>query len=152
MTEPVTEPVPRPAPAADAIEAPFWARLRDDGSLVLQRCAACGSYRHPPRPVCAACGRRDLEWVPSPGRGEVWTSTIVHPPTLPAFAALVPYVAVVVRLDEGVFMVSRLVDRADVDAVLAGTDPIGRRVQLAATAVEEGVVLPLARLLPGEGG
>ena len=44
------------------------------------------------------------------GAGEVWSFTIVHPPTLPAFAERTPYGAVVVRLDEGVFLVSNVVD------------------------------------------
>jgi hypothetical protein len=69
----------------------------------------------------------------------VWTYTVVHPPTLPAFADRVPYGAVVVRLDEGVFMVSNLVD-CPVEELA-----VGRRVEVAITEVDEGVVLPLFR-------
>jgi uncharacterized OB-fold protein len=69
----------------------------------------------------------------------VWTYTVVHPPTLPAFADRVPYGAVVVRLDEGVFMVSNLVD-CPVDELA-----VGLRVEVAITEVDNGVVLPLFR-------
>jgi uncharacterized OB-fold protein len=40
----------------------------------------------------------------------VHTFTIVHRPTLPAFDGQVPYNVIVVALDEGVLMVSNLVD------------------------------------------
>ena len=93
--------VPRPAPGA--VEAPFWQHLRN-GELRLQRCAACGTYRHPPGPRCTHCRSGEAEWVPASGTGEVWSYTVCHPPVLPAFAAHTPYAAVVVRLDEGVFM------------------------------------------------
>ena len=53
----------------------------------------------------------------------------MHPPTLPAFADRTPYGAVVVRLDEGVFLVSNLVD-CPVDELA-----VGMRVELALTRV-----------------
>jgi uncharacterized OB-fold protein len=130
---------PRPDPA-DAGEARFWDFVAA-GDLRLQRCAGCGTFRHPPRPVCAACGSTDEEWAASPGTGEVWTFTVVHPPTLPAFADRTPYGAVVVRLDEGVFMVSNLVD-------VAGDDlAVGTRVELAVTEVDDALRLPLFRVV-----
>jgi uncharacterized OB-fold protein len=71
----------------------------------------------------------------------VWSFTIVHPPTLPAFADRTPYGAVVVRLDEGVFLVSNLVD-TPVDALA-----VGARVELALTPVADDLVLPLFRVV-----
>ena len=134
MTAP---PWPRPDPAV-ADDARFWSYVAA-GELRLQRCAACGTFRHPPRPVCARCGATGAEWVPSPGTGEVWSYTVVHPPTLPAFAGRTPYGAVVVRLDEGVFMVTNLVE-CPVEELAAGG-----RVELAITEVEPGLALPLFR-------
>ena len=74
------------------------------------------------------------------GTGEVWSFTVIHPPTLPAFADRTPYAAVVVRLDEGVFLVSNLVD-CPIDAVT-----VGARVELAITTVEADLALPLFRV------
>jgi len=60
--------------------------------------------------MCPQCGSIEYEWALASGRGVVHTFTIVHRPTLPAFDAAVPYNVIAVRLDEGVFMVSNLVD------------------------------------------
>ncbi len=136
-------PLPLPDPANE-LDAIFWRALRD-GELRIQQCDECHAYRHPPRPACARCGASGFQWLPVTGTGEVWSYTIVHPPTLPAFAERVPYGAVVVRLDEGVFLVSDVVDcPADELAV-------GLRVELALTRVAAGpetggdFVLPLFR-------
>jgi len=129
--------IPRPEPT-NADDARFWSALRD-GEPQIQRCAACHAYGHPPTPVCARCGEADRQWVASLGTGEVWSFTIIHPPTLPAFADHTPYGAVVVRLDEGVFLVSALVDCPIEDLA------VGTRVELAITAVDEELALPLFR-------
>jgi uncharacterized OB-fold protein len=77
--------------------------------------------------------------VPASGRGEIWSYTIIHSPVHPAFADRVPYNAVVVRLDEGVFMVSNLVDPLV-------SSPIGRRVLAVLTRVDDELTLPQFRL------
>jgi uncharacterized protein len=130
-------PHPRPDPQT-ADDARFWSALAE-GELRIQRCAACATFRHPPRPVCAHCGARESEAVGVAGSGEVWSCTVIHPPTLPAFADRTPYAAVVVRLDEGVFLVSNIVD------CLVDDIAVGMRVELAITEVEPGLVLPLFR-------
>jgi uncharacterized OB-fold protein len=138
----VTE-LPRPDPT-DEDDAHFWAALRD-GTLCIQRCVVCGTFRHPPRPICAQCGATEREWRPVSGEGEVWSFTVVHPPTLAGFADRTPYGAVVVRLDEDVFLVSNLVD-CPIEELA-----VGRRVELALTRVVAGadadddLVLPLFR-------
>jgi len=40
-----------PAPAITEDTRPFWDACRRR-ELVVQRCADCGSFRHPPAPVC----------------------------------------------------------------------------------------------------
>lgn len=133
----MSAPIPRPVPTG-ADDARFWSYVTD-GELRIQRCADCGTHRHPPRPLCAACGSIAVEWVPVSGRGEVWTRTVIHPPTLPAFTKRTPYCAVVVRLDEGVFMVSNVVDLGPDDVA------VGMPVEATITEVEPGLHLPLFR-------
>jgi uncharacterized OB-fold protein len=70
----------------------------------------------------------------------VWSFTVIHAPTLPAFADQTPYEAAVVRLDEGVFTVTNIVDARP------GECAVGDRVELAITEVEPGLWLPLFRL------
>ncbi|MBM3671799.1 MAG: Zn-ribbon domain-containing OB-fold protein [Actinobacteria bacterium] len=135
----MSAPYPRPAPIG-AHDARFWS-FAAQGELRIQRCADCGVHRHPPRPLCAACGSTAVEWVAASGRGEIWARTVIHPPTLPAFTERTPYCAVVVRLDEGVFMVSTIVDRNPDDVVVAAP------VELVLTEVERDLVLPLARVV-----
>jgi uncharacterized OB-fold protein len=139
-----TVPLPDPADEADAF---FWRALRD-GELRIQQCTECHVYRHPPRVACAHCGAAGVAWAVAAGTGEVWSYTIVHHPTLPGFADRVPYGAVVVRLDEGVFLVSNVVDCPPDELV------VGTRVELAPTRVVAGSetgddgVLPLFRRIP----
>ena len=134
---------PAPDPGNED-DARFWAALRA-GELRIQRCGSCGIFRHPPRPVCAGCGASEREWHAVSGAGEVWSFTIVHPPTLPAFADRTPYGAAVVRLDEGVFLVTHVIDCPAAELT------VGIRVQCAPTSVAAGsgargdLVLPLFR-------
>jgi len=58
---------------------------------------------------------------------------------LPAFAARTPYGAVVVRLEEAVFLVGNVVDSPRDDVT------VGMPVDVAITEVEEGLRLPLFR-------
>jgi uncharacterized OB-fold protein len=96
---------PLPLPGPDNRE--FWEGCRRH-ELRIQRCADCGAHRFPPRPGCAACASLGFGWVTCSGRGRVFAWTVVHAPTLPAFAHLVPYAAGLVQLDEGVFMVGQI--------------------------------------------
>jgi uncharacterized protein len=138
-TTPERVPYPRPDPQ-NADDAQFWAAI-DAGELRIQRCTSCLTFRHPPRPVCAHCSSTGSEFVPVAGTGEIWSFTVIHPPTLPAFADRTPYAAVVVRLDEGVFLVSNLLD-CSIDEVEVGT-----RVELAITQVDDDLTLPLFRVV-----
>lgn len=125
---------PHPAPNADV--APFWDWCRR-GELRIQRCSDCGAYRHHPRPRCPDCASAAYEWARVSGRGTVHSYTICHPPVLPAFADRVPYNAVVVRLDEGPFMVSNLVECTNEDI------RVGMPVEVRLVAVDDDLTLPL---------
>lgn len=112
----------RPVPQPDDASAPFWeACARHE--LLLQRCAACKTFRHPPRPACPSCTSFDVEWVPASGRARVWSWVIAHPPVLPAFAEKAPYNVVVVELEEGVRMIGNLLDVAN-DEIAEGMDVV----------------------------
>lgn len=104
---PPMRPVPSPTPDNVA----FYDAARR-GELRFQRCAACGAFRHYPRPVCPHCLSREYTWDLASGRGRVYTWTVVRGPTLPAFEAKVPYVIADILTDEGVHFVSELVDCA----------------------------------------
>ena len=98
-----------PLPAIGPDTAAFYEAARR-GELRFQRCADCGAWRHYPRPACPACQSRRFSWERASGRGTVYTWTIVHGPTLPAFEASLPYNVVDVLLEEGIHFVSQVLD------------------------------------------
>ena len=104
---PADMPVPQPEPLTE----PFWSAARE-GRLVIQRCTACGTFRHLPHVMCAVCQSPESEWVKSAGRGTVFTYTIVTHPVHGAVVDVVPYNVVVVELDDcgGVLVPGNVVD------------------------------------------
>jgi uncharacterized OB-fold protein len=121
-----------PIPIADQDTQPFWDGCRR-GELLIQRCGACGKWLWQPRPVCSSCQTPDPVWTRVSGDGAIASWTVMRPPTLPAFAALVPFVVLLVTLDEGVRLLGYLVDDAgrvvQTDGAAEGVT-IGRRVRL----------------------
>lgn len=105
----------RPTPQPDDQSAPFWEAC-GRGELLAQRCAECGRFRFPPRPTCPRCRSFEVTWEQLAGTGRVWSWIRAHPPLLPAFAELAPYVSLVVELDEDpvhLRMVGLLADGAE---------------------------------------
>jgi uncharacterized OB-fold protein len=98
-----------PLPRAFGMAAEFY-RFCKQQELRFQRCTECGTWRHVPRDMCAKCGSFDWEWAKSSGRGKLFSWTTVMQPMLPPFASLVPYSPAVIELEEGVRMVSWIVD------------------------------------------
>lgn len=86
-------------PWVDDDGEPFWEGTRQ-GELRMQRCAGCGRFRFPPRPMCPWCHSCESEWPVMSGRGTIWSFVVSHPPLLPYYAALAPYNVIVVALDE----------------------------------------------------
>jgi uncharacterized OB-fold protein len=98
---------PKMVPDPDGRNADFY-RHAATGTLHVQRCVDCAHAYHPPRYLCAECGSSDLAFVPASGRGRVFSWTVTHRPVDPGWAAELPYVTVVVALDEGVRVVGAL--------------------------------------------
>ena len=96
----MSEFVGRFTPSPEGLNAEFYAHLAG-GALRLQRCNACGRWRHPPRILCGACGSDRWQWQPVSGRGVVYSWTVTHQALVPPFADDLPYAVVVVELEEG---------------------------------------------------
>ena len=98
-----------PVPTVTALDEHFW-RGGASGRLLVLRCAACGTWLHPPTPECRRCGSLEVRPQPLSGRGTVRTYTVNHQPW---FAALPPpYVIAIVELAEqpSLQLLTRLVD------------------------------------------
>ncbi len=111
---------PRPIPTPET--RPYWEAV-NDGRLTLPRCDACGAWMFPPRPRCAACGG-STSWHELSGRGTLASYVISHRPGPGWQPDEVPFVIALVELDEGVRMMSNLVDVAPDPAALALDMPL----------------------------
>jgi hypothetical protein len=60
--------------------------------------------------MCPECHSLDFAWAPMSGRGTVYTYAIVNQPLHPFWSGRTPYNVVLVELEEGVRIVSNLVD------------------------------------------
>jgi uncharacterized OB-fold protein len=126
----------RPAPVVTEDSRPFWSAA-GERRLVAQRCSGCGRLHHPPRPMCPACGSIEHDWQELAGRGTVYSYSILHHPRHPAFDY--PLVAVLVDLDEGIRLLSNLVE-VDPEAVR-----IGMRVEATFVPTADGATVPVFR-------
>lgn len=130
-----------PVPRMEGLAKQFYDWC-SKGELRFQQCSACGALRYVPRDLCASCGSLESEWVRSKGSGRVFTYTIAVRAMHPAFASEVPYAVAIVELDEGLRMLSRVVDCPPDEL------RIGMLVYVDFQTVSETVTLPVFRRSP----
>jgi uncharacterized OB-fold protein len=116
-----------PHPHADT--QPFW-DAANAGKLLLKKCQACGKLHYYPRARCPQCLSDKTEWVEAVGRGKIYTFAIVR-------TGPVPYVTAMVTLDEGITMLTSIVD-CDMDRLA-----IGQAVRLVFKPSEGGQAVPM---------
>ncbi|SER22765.1 Uncharacterized OB-fold protein, contains Zn-ribbon domain [Solimonas aquatica] len=99
---------PRPLPRLDADNRPFWTG-GEVGELRIMRCRDCGTFLHPPRPVCRHCLSENVGPEVVPGTGVVDTYTVNYQKWHPAMD--VPFVIARVALDgaPGVYLTTNIV-------------------------------------------
>ncbi|WP_219503957.1 Zn-ribbon domain-containing OB-fold protein [Nonomuraea ceibae] len=96
--------VPKPTPDTQ----PFWDGTAA-GELRIQRCRTCERRYFYPRPSCPHCGSGAVEWVRASGRASLYSYVINHRPA-PGFEEGGPYAIAVVELEEGVRMMTNIVN------------------------------------------
>ncbi len=99
------KPLPQPTPWSK----PFWDGCKKR-KLLIQQCKSCKKYIFYPKLFCPFCLSPDLAWAEATGRGKIYSYTIVHSYQPSEFSEDVPYVVAVIELDEGVQMMSNIVD------------------------------------------
>jgi len=75
----------------------FW-QGGERGELVFLRCERCGTYVHPPAPICPVDHGKALSPSAVSGRGTVATFTVNHQPWIPGME--LPYVIALVEIEE----------------------------------------------------
>jgi len=103
------EGIPVMRPLVDYDNQGFWDGVKRH-ELVFQRCGDCGTFVHPPRPMCPNCQSLNKQWALSSGKGHIYSwSTVAYPKA--AYPGIkVPYAVVLVEMEEGVRVVSNIVD------------------------------------------
>lgn len=104
----------KPLPRIDEESKGFW-EASQRHELYVQRCGACGLHRYYPRALCPACLSDDTGWVRCSGKGEVYTFTVTYQNQAPGFRENLPYVLGYVELEEGVRMLTNIVECAPDD-------------------------------------
>jgi uncharacterized OB-fold protein len=142
VVSPVEALPPRPVPDLDT--QAFWDAV-EERRLVVPRCTSCGKWIWQPRPMCPSCRTPDPKWTEVTGEGVVASWTVLHPPVLPVWADQLPFVVLLVELDEGVRMIGQLVDDGGrlvrTDGTAEAID-FGSRVSLRWRDDESGQTLP----------
>jgi hypothetical protein len=121
---------PIPPPAISIETKPFWDAARE-GRFTLPRCTDCKKLFWYPRKTCPHCLSANVELMESPGEGVVYTYSVMHrSPTG-------PYAIGYVKLDEGVHLLTNLVD------VTPDGLSIGMRVKVKFQPTEGGPPVPV---------
>jgi uncharacterized OB-fold protein len=134
----MSRPIPVPTPET----AHYWEGALA-GELRLQRCDDCGGAYFPPRPFCPACSSRSVSVFKASGRGRLASYVISERPH-PAFDG--PYAIALVELDEGVRLMSNIVDCEQTPEALVLDMPL----EVTFEALSDEIALPLFR--PVDGG
>jgi uncharacterized protein len=123
-------------PRSDGVDTRFWEGLAEN-RLLIQHCSGCGRWIWPAAWACPGCHGDELDWEEVPMRGSVFTWTRTWQPFVPEFAELLPYITVVVELDEA--------DGTRLVGILLGD----QRADPAIGEPVEGVIQPPSELTSG---
>jgi uncharacterized protein len=111
---------------------PYWEGAAG-GQLLIRLCNACGKAHHYPRAICPHCFSEDTGFIVASGNAVIYSYSITR-------QAKPPYVIAYVTLDEGVSMLTNIVD-CDVEGVR-----IGQKVKVKFLEAEDGYALPVFAL------
>ncbi|MBB3773834.1 hypothetical protein FHS55_004479 [Angulomicrobium tetraedrale] len=92
------------SPVTDVTSDPFWEGVRA-GRLMIQRCPVTGKHQWYPRAHSIHAVGASPEWVEASGHGTIFSFTTIQR-GMSAFET--PYTCVLVMLEEGVLVLSRL--------------------------------------------
>ncbi len=118
----------------------FWWDGVNQGKLMVQRCKACSTLRHPPGPACPECQSFEWDAVESKGLGHIYSFVVMHYPEVPPFEH--PNPIGLIELDEGTRLVGQLL------GLKPNEYKIGQRVQVEFNTFNDGeLTLPQWRVV-----
>lgn len=99
----------KPLPHIDEENRPWWEAVQRH-ELYVQKCRDCGDLRFHPRALCTSCMSSRTEWVRCKGTGKIYTFTVTWQNQAGGFREALPYVMAWVEVDEGLKMLTNIVD------------------------------------------
>ncbi len=134
-----------PVPEITELNRPYWEGLAAE-RLLYQHCEGCGHNWLPPRADCPSCLAPGPAWQQACGTGRVVSWVVYHKAYADHLKDHIPYDVTIVELDEGVRILTNVID-SDAGKALS----VGAPVRLA-IAREEGIALARFRLDKGGEG
>ena len=110
----------KPIPKMSPWSKPFWDGCKKH-ELLIQKCKNCNKFVFYPKIICPFCLSENLEWVRASGCGKVYSYSVIYSYQPEVFSDDVPYVIAIIELDEGVRMMSNIVE-CDPETVKCGMD------------------------------
>ena len=104
----------KPVPIPDEASQPFYDGAREH-RLMIQQCAACGVVIWPVKSRCDNCMQPTVNWVQASGKATLYSFALMHQVYHPGFASEVPYIIAQVDLEEGLRILTNLVDCSSSD-------------------------------------
>lgn len=125
MSETRTIASPQPNPETEA----FW-QAASSGKLMIGSCKSCSKPHWYPRAICPRCFSDQTELKEAKGTGDIYSFSVMK-------RSKIPYAIAYVTLDEGVKMMTNIVD-TDLDAV-----HVGQKVKVVFKETEDGPPVPM---------
>jgi len=126
----------KPLPEFRPETKPYWEATKNH-ELKLPRSKTNNKFFFYPRAISPYDDMsQDIEWADASGRGKVWTYSIHNMGPTKAYKGDPPYVVALVELDEGVKMMTNIVDCDPQDV------KIGMEVEVVFDDITEDVTLP----------
>jgi uncharacterized OB-fold protein len=101
----MTKPVPETQPWSEK----FWEGTKN-GKLLIQVCKDCKSKIFYPRKFCPGCWSGNLGWIKASGKAKIYTFSTAYSMVEPKFMDELPYTIAYVDLEEGIRMMTRIVE------------------------------------------
>ena len=125
----------KPLPEIQPWSKQFWEGTKQH-KLLIQECKDCGVKIFYPRKICPECWSPNLSWSKASGRGKIFSYSVTMAGVEDRFAADLPFILALVDLEEGVRMMTNIVDCKPDDI------SIGMDVEVVFEDVTEEITLP----------
>ena len=107
----------KPLPYIHEQTQTFWEGTKKH-ELRIPKCEECNRFFFYPRSICPYCFSDEIKWVKVSGRGKIYSFTISHRAPSPAFKGDIPFNIAIIELDEGIRMLSNIIECSNDDLAI----------------------------------